>query len=264
MKIELPLSVSIIAKNEEENIARCLASLEDLSCEIILVYNDCTDGTIKVAESFGAKCIEHDWLGYIEQKNFALSRCTHEWVLCLDADEALSHELRTSIINFLTSGIQNSNSCGASFNRCSYFLGRWIKHGDWYPDRKVRLSKKGKATWGGTNPHDKLNLDGPCLFLQGDLQHFSYPSLRSLTEKTLHYSDIFLETNSTSLNFKPSIAPILLRPLWRFFRGYFLRLGILDGYAGFVIAFSTAYESMLKHGRLWELRRSNNKKSESK
>jgi glycosyltransferase involved in cell wall biosynthesis len=252
MSSTLPLSISVIAKNEERNLHRCLKSLGEIAREIVLVYNDCTDDTVEVAESFGARCIEHPWTGFVEQKNFALSQCSQEWILCLDADEALSDKLRESIINFLSLAGEDMSCSGASFNRCSYFLGKWIKHGDWYPDKKVRLLRHGKGVWVGNNPHDKLKLDSRSAFLKGDLQHFSYECLRDIPEKALHYSDVFLQTHATS-SAKASCLAAFARPLWRFFRAYLLRFGFLDGYAGFVIAFSTAYETMLKHGRLWEL-----------
>ena len=262
MKTKPYLNVAIIAKNEEENLTRCLSSLDGLSCEIILVYNDCTDNTVHIANHFGATCVEHSWSGYIEQKNFALSCCKQEWILSLDADEALSGELKDSITKFMASDAEKSKFNGASFNRCSYFLGKWIKHGDWYPDTKIRLSRRGSAKWVGNNPHDKLRLDGLCAFLKGDLHHYSYRTLRCITEKTLLYSDIFLKTHSINSQIKASRTSIVLRPLWRFFRCYFLRLGLLDGYAGFVIAFSTSYEAMLRHGRLWEFKDEKDRESE--
>ena len=252
MSTKLPLSISVVAKNEERNLQRCLKSIGEIAREIVLIHNDCTDGTVQVAESFEARCIEHSWEGFVEQKNFALSQCSQEWILCLDADESLSDELRESIINFLSLPNKDISCSGASFNRCSYFLGKWIKHGDWYPDKKVRLLRKGKAIWAGENPHGILKLDGRSTSLRGDLQHFSYECLRQIPEKALHYSDVFLQTHGTN-SAKASCLAAFARPLWRFLRAYILRLGFLDGYAGFFIAFSTAYETMLKHGRLWEL-----------
>jgi glycosyltransferase involved in cell wall biosynthesis len=253
MKLPLPLSVAIIAKNEERNIKRCLASLGGIASEIILVYNDCTDKTVEVAKSFGAKCIGNEWCGHIEQKNFALLHCTQEWVLCLDADEAISAILLESITDFINNHNEGIN--GASFNRCTYFLGKWIRHGDWYPDKKLRVIRRGFSHWEGINPHDKLVLSeiGRVIHLKGDLEHFSFDSLRDFSEKTLHYSDIYIQnlgkTNSTA----PRLINAVFRACWRFLRCYFLRLGFMDGCVGFIIAMLISYETLLRHARKWEL-----------
>ena len=244
----MPLSVSIIAKNEANNLRRCLSSLGGIASEIIVVHNDCIDATVEVARSFGAKCFEHNWQGHVNQKNIALSKCSNQWILCLDADEALSDRLRNSIVRFFGSPELCGKNHAVKFNRCSFFLGKWIKHGDWYPDIKVRLVKKGKATWGGINPHDKLIAkDKRRVFkLDGDLEHYSFSGIRDLTQKSIRYSDIFVNHNAGKI-FSPRVA--VLRALWRFFRCYLLRLGFLDGSVGFIIAFSIAQETLLKHGR---------------
>ena len=247
----LPLSISVIAKNEATNLRRCLKSLVGLPQEIIVVHNDCTDETVKVAQEFGATCIEQDWLGYRDQKNFSLNQCTMEWILSLDADEALSEQLKKSIETFISSPQLNEQINGASFNRCSFFMGKWIRHGDWYPDKKIRLVRNGHGKWVGGSLHESLDVEGKTRYLKGDLQHYSYDSIRSFPEKAIKFSDIFLDSKvSSGARMHPHDA--WLRPIWRFFRAYVLRFGFLDGYAGFFIAFSTAYETMLRHGRLWE------------
>ena len=248
MNSELPLSVSIIAKNEANNLRRCLSSLGGIASEIIVVHNDCIDATVEVAKSFGAKCFEHDWRGHVMQKNIALSKCSNQWILCLDADEALSDKLRDSIVRFLGSPELCRKYHAVKFNRCSFFLGKWIKHGDWYPDTKVRLIKKNQATWNGVDPHDKLlPKDKRSVFkLDGDLEHYSFVGIKDLTQKSICYSDIFVNHNAGK-TFSPGVA--VLRALWRFFRCYLLRLGFLDGSVGFIIAFSIAQETLLKHGR---------------
>lgn len=248
MNSQLPLSVSIIAKNEANNLRRCLSSLGGIASEIIVVHNDCTDTTVEVAKSFGAKCFEHDWRGHVEQKNIALSKCSNQWILCLDADEALSDKLRDSIGRFIGSAELCGKYHAVKFSRRSFFLGKWINHGDWYPDMKVRLVKKSKATWGGINPHDKLIAkDKRRVFkLDGDLEHYSFAGIRDLTQKSIRYSDIFVK-HKADKTFSPGVA--VFRALWRFFRCYLFRLGFLDGSVGFIIAFSVAQETLLKHGR---------------
>ena len=248
MNPSFALSVSVIAKNEEKSLKRCLESLNGIADEIIVVHNDCTDSTVQVAKSFGAKCFEHRWRGHVEQKNIALEKCNNNWILCLDADEALSDQLRVSILQFLKDDKLTDNYDAVKFNRCSFFMGKWIRYGDWYPDTKVRLIKKSKATWGGINPHDKLIAKGRqrIFKLDGDLEHYSFSGIRDLTQKSIRYSDIFVNHNAGK-TFSPRVA--ILRALWRFFRCYLLRLGFLDGSVGFIIAFSIAQETLLKYGR---------------
>jgi glycosyltransferase involved in cell wall biosynthesis len=256
MNLPLPLSVAIIAKNEERNIKRCLASLGGIASEIILVYNDCTDKTVEIAEGFGAKCFENKWCGYIEQKNFALLKCTQDWVLCLDADEAISQKLLESIVDFISKNEEGFK--GASFNRCTYFLGKWIRHGDWYPDKKCRIVRRGFAYWEGINPHDKLVLSekGRISYLKGDLHHFSFDSLRDFSGKTLKYSDLYIQNMRTSNSRVPRLIHAVFRACWRFFRSYFIRFGFMDGSAGFIVAFLIAHETLMRHSRLWEARKS--------
>lgn len=252
MNLPLPLSVAVIAKNEERNIKRCLASLGGIASEIILVYNDCTDKTVEVAKSFGAKCIGNEWCGHIEQKNFALLHCTQEWVLCLDADEAISPKLLESITDFMNN--HNVGINGASFNRCTYFLGKWIRHGDWYPDKKLRVIRRGFSHWEGINPHDKLVLSekGRVFHLKGDLEHFSFDSLKDLSKKAIHYSDIYLISKKNQKSIPKNLGIAIFHASWRFLRCYFLKLGFMDGYVGFIVAYSIGFETLLRHGRLWE------------
>lgn len=253
-KNPLPISVAIIARNEEENLKRLLPSITGFAEEIILVHNDCTDDTVSIAKSHGAKCFENKWVGHVEQKNFALTKCRSDWILSLDADEAISEKLRSSIYGFFKNENAQKSVGGLYFNRCSFFLGKWIRHGDWYPDRKLRLIRNGKAKWVGKNPHDKLQLNDSLKshFLIGDLEHYSFRDVRSLSEKSLVYSDIFIKNFDQNRRVQLLLFAVL-RAVWRFFRCYILRLGFMDGSVGFVIAFSVAYETLIKHSRSWEL-----------
>lgn len=255
MEKSLQLSVSIIAKNEEIGLRRALESLDGIAEEIIVVHNDCTDRTVQVALEFGAKCYEKKWSGFIDQKNFALSKCTQKWILCIDADEALSEELRRSIQEFIVGNDAGSKVSGVCFNRCSFFLGKWIKHGDWYPDRKLGLVQKGTACWVGINPHAKLELINSTskVLLKGDLEHYSFIGIKNLTEKSIAYADVFISQEKTNSTRKNALGIAVLRATWRFIRCYFLRLGFMDGSVGFIIAFSIAHETLLKHGGKWEL-----------
>ena len=183
-----------------------------------------------------------------------MSKCSNQWILCLDADESLSVNLRKSLIQFFNDEELKKIMTGM-FHRCSCFLGRWVRHGDWYPDRKLRLIKNHKAIWDGFNLHEKLLLtgNGKIYQMSGDLEHYSYPDIKSLTEKSLKYSDIFIENNLHKRK-RTSLLLAVLRSLWRFFRCYFLKLGILDGRIGLIVALSIAMDTYIRHLRLWELK----------
>ena len=245
-----PLSLSIIACNEEANIARCLQSAAGLAQEIIVVDSGSKDRTREIAEGFGAKVTHQDWLGHRDQKNVALQRCTQPWVLALDCDEELSPELRQSIERFFQGGSADRFD-GAECNRKVWFLGRWITHGDWYPDRKLRLFRREKAKWAGSPEHDFIELNGATMRLEGDLHHYSFPSMSRYVEKINTFSDIFLARQKAEGK-QWSLFANITRPLWRFFRAYVLRLGFLDGFAGLWIAVSTAYFAFVRYSRKFE------------
>lgn len=251
MSYPLPISVAIIAKNEEKNLKRLLPNIRDFAEEIVLVYNDCEDETAKVAQEYGVCCYEEAWRGYKEQKNLALLKCSKEWILCLDADEVLSDKLKQSISDFLLDSGSNKFS-GASFNRCSLFMGKWIRHGDWYPDKKNRLLKAKMGVWEGGEVHERLAIEGEVYHLKGDLLHYSYDSILELPQKMSIYAGQFALQRVKNEK-KVSSFQIWVRPLWRFTRSYFFRLGFLDGLPGLIIAYSSSYECILKYGHHKEL-----------
>jgi len=249
------LSVSLIASNEEKNIGRCLDSVRSIADEIVVVHNDCSDKTVEIAERYGAKCFEQKWLGHRDQKNVSLEKATKSWVLCIDADEVVSSELKKSIEKILADENPYDYN-GYYFNRCTFFLGRWIKHGDWYPDRKLRLVKKSESEWRGTSEHDKLFVNGKVKHLDGDLLHYSYPSMKTFVSKIVYFSDFYLERQIEERGgFK--LSNVMFRPIWRFFRAYFLRFGFLDGFPGFFIAVATAFSTFFKHSRIFEINSKN-------
>lgn len=245
-----PLSISIISCNEESNIARCLKSAEGLASEIVVVDSGSMDRTCEIAVGFGAKVQHLDWLGHRDQKNVALKLCTQPWVLALDCDEELSSELRRSIERFFEGG-QSGSFDGGTCNRKVWFLGRWITHGDWYPDRKLRLFRREKARWGGSPEHDYIELDGRSILLAGDLHHYSFPSINRYIDKINVFSDVFLQRQKAEGR-SWSLPANLLRPLWRFFRAYVLRRGFLDGFPGLWIAVSTAFFAFVRYSRKYE------------
>ena len=246
----LPLSISIISLNEESNLARCLASVAGLASEIVMVDSGSKDRTLEIAQQHGARVTHQDWLGHRDQKNVALKLCTQPWVLALDCDEELSPELRASVEEFFRDGSAETYD-GAECSRMVWFLGRWITHGDWYPDRKLRLFKREKARWSGSPEHDFIELSGPVLRLRGDLHHYSFHTMSRYVEKINGFSDVFLQRQKDA-NIPWSLFANVARPLWRFFRAYVLRLGFLDGFPGLWIAVATAFFAFVRYSRKYE------------
>jgi len=247
------LSVSIITLNEERNIARCLRSLQDIADEIVVVDSGSTDQTKQICESFGVSFIVQPFLGFIEQKNFAMAATTHPFVLSIDADEELSPELKQSII------IEKNNGFpfpGYIMSRRSWFCDKWIGHGTWYPDRKLRLVKKESSTFVGFNGHDKLELIKglEARLLKGDLMHYTYYSLDEFILKTNQYSTMSAKALFEAGK-KASILNLLWNPFFTFFKSYFLKAGFLDGFNGYIIARHSASQTFLKYAKLIQLQR---------
>jgi len=250
----LPISVCIIAGNEAARIRATLDSVAGWTGEIIVVLNDnVQDGTDQIAAGYGAKIFREPWKGHIAQKNSAAEKATQPWILGLDADEVVSPRLRTEMQNLFSAPNRTGDRVAFSFPRCSFYLGRWIRHGDWYPDRKIRLWQRGHAKWGGENPHDTVLVTGPVGRLHGDLLHYSMESLNHHVNKLVVYSDIYVrrqEARGRNVGF----FQLCFRPWWRFVRGYFLRRGFLDGWQGLVIARMVATETFLRLAKLREAR----------
>ncbi len=247
------LSVAIITYNEEKNIGRCLTSIQGIADEIVVVDSFSTDKTIDICTSYGAKVIEHKFEGHIEQKNYALAQASFPFVLSLDADEALSDELKKSIAA-LKSQWQHD---GYEMNRLTNYCGAWIRHSGWYPDRKMRLFDRRKGKWAGINPHDcfELNEKGAQRgYLQGDILHYSYYSISDHIKQI----DYFTEISARSLfekGHKISVVRLFVSPAFRFVRDYILKSGWLDGYYGFVICMISSYAVFVKYVKLRELRK---------
>lgn len=248
--MKVKLSAVIITFNEEKNIERCLDSLTGIVDEIVVVDSFSTDKTKELCESKGASFITHKFEGHIEQKNWAITQASHKYVLSLDADEALSEKLKQSILEAKNDWKQD----GYSFNRLTNYCGKWIKHGHWYPDVKLRLWDSTKGNWGGKNPHDTyiLNEDSTNKHLKGDLLHYSYYTIDEHWAQAEKFSSIaanaYHQENKTSSWFK-----IILSPISRFVSSYFFNLGFLDGKYGWTIAKITYWETRQKYLKLRKL-----------
>lgn len=249
---KLPISVSIISGAEAARIGRALESVAGWTSEIVVVLNeDVRDGTEEIAVRHGAKLFREPWKGHIAQKNSAAAKATQPWLLGLDADEAVSDGLREEITRLFQNSSSSAPHAAFSFPRMTRFCGRWIRHGDWYPDRGVRLWRQGLAEWGGIDPHDKLIVRGTTGKLHCDLLHYTNPTINSYVQKINYFSDIFLQQQLRAKT-KWSAPSVIIRSAWRFMRAYFFRLGLLDGFPGFFIAASSAYSTLVRHSRLYE------------
>lgn len=248
----IKLSAVIITLNEEKNIGRCIASLQGIADEVLVVDSLSTDRTEEICRELNVRFVKQAFLGYIEQKNFALGLAAYDHVLSLDADEALSDELRGSIREVLSAW----NADGYYFNRLTNYCGQWIRHGGWYPDRKLRLVDRRKASWQGTNPHDKLMMqkDSKTLFLEGDLLHYSYYSIDQHVAQVNHFSTIKAKVMFDSGQ-GSSCWKMMASPCFKFFKTYFLKLGFLDGVFGYIIARNSAHSTFLKYAKVRALQR---------
>ena len=247
---KLPISVCIIAGAEEERIGTCLRSVADWTSEIVVVLNSETqDKTEEIAKSFGTRVHRSPWQGFREQKNLVLSFATQPWVLALDSDEEVSDELRGAIFSFFSADANRFD--GADFARKVWFMGRWITHGDWYPDRVLRLFRREKGKWSGTEEHCSVKVEGSKTTLRGDLLHYSNPNISAYISKINYFADVHLQRQLAE-GARWSAPSAIFRSAWRFFRAYLLRRGFLDGYPGFFIAASTAYSTLVRHSRLFE------------
>jgi glycosyltransferase involved in cell wall biosynthesis len=254
MEKRLPISVTVISGPEAERIGRSLQSVAGWTSEIVVVLNqDVRDGTEEIARQFGANVFREPWKGYLAQKNSATEKTNQEWIFNLDADEVVTPELRLQIETFFNDTSKSAKFMALSFPRLSWYCGRWIRHGDWYPDRQTRIWRRSRGKWGGVDPHAKLVVDGPIFDLSGDLQHFSTDSINSRLQKIIPFSDEFVAQKRTS-NSTPGFFDLALRPWWRFFRAYFVKLGFLDGWQGFYIASHTSFSTLVRYAKLRELR----------
>jgi len=246
------LSVVIITFNEERNIGRCIESVMEAADEIVVVDSFSTDNTRVICEKFGVKFIEHPFEGYIQQKNFALSQAEYKHQLSLDADEALSEELKNEILKIKA----NWQYEGYQMNRLANYCGKWIRHSGWYPDPKLRLYDSTQGKWEGIDPHDKfvMKLNSAVGFLKGDILHYTYYTIDEHIGQANKFSTIAAK-ELVSLGKQISLFQVIVNPVAKFIRNYILRLGFLDGFYGYIICRIAAYETFLKYTKALHLRR---------
>jgi glycosyltransferase involved in cell wall biosynthesis len=244
------LTVTVITRNEAANIAAALESVA-WADEILVVDSRSTDETTAIARRLGARVLERDWPGFSAQKNFAAEQASHDWILSVDADERVTPELAAEIRTLLDSEPPDQ---GYRVPRVSFYLGRWIRTTDWYPDHQLRLGDRRQAHWVGDFVHERLAVEGRVGRLRSELQHFPYRDLSQHLETMNRYTT--LAARQMALEGRAVTAPALLaRPLGAFIRNYVLHGGWRDGGVGLVISALNSYYVFLKFAKLWDARR---------
>lgn len=244
------LSVVIISFNEERNIGRCLDSVRPIADEIIVLDSFSTDNTVKIAREKGAIVHQEAFAGYIAQKNRALEFATHDYVLSVDADEALDGTLVRSI----AAAKENFTWKAYRMNRCANYCGKFIRHGSWYPEPKLRLFDKRVARWGGVDPHDTIIVapNIPVHHLKGDILHYICSTIAEHVRRNDNFSSIAARS-LYQRGKRTNWVKILASPAWFFLNDYILRGGFLNGYYGWVIAINQSKYHYLKYSKLLRL-----------
>ncbi len=249
--MSLPLlSVAIVAQDEEVNLRRTLISLTALAPEIVVVDSGSTDSSVSVAKAFGARVLHQSWLGFGAQKNFAIEQCTGEWVFSLDADEVLSSELANNIHLVLSTAAPEL--AGFTVPRRNLFLGRWLRHGGYYPDRKLRLFRQGRARFQDLAVHESMIADGPVAPLTGDLIHHTYPALSLYIEHMNRYSSAAVPATGNVESLPAFLKGVLANPAATFAYNYLIRGGFLDGREGLLQHLYHAGYVSWKYAKAWE------------
>jgi glycosyltransferase involved in cell wall biosynthesis len=245
------LSVVVITYNEGAGIGRLLESVRPADEHVVL---DCgsTDRTLEIARAFGARIFREEWKGYSAQKNCAIEKATGDWVLSLDADEAVEPELMEEIRHALD---HNPPVDGYYIPRKNYFLGRWIRHGGFYPDRKLRLFRRGRGRFGERPVHEVVQVDGPTGTLSHALVHNAYPTLEGYITHMNRYSSLGAEIVAEKGKTRFSLLDIVINPLATFIYNYFFRLGLLDGREGLLLNLYHSVYVSWKYAKAWELAR---------
>jgi glycosyltransferase involved in cell wall biosynthesis len=248
-----PVSVTLITLNEENNLARAIQSVR-WADEVVVVDSGSTDRTVEIAKKLGAKVFFNPWPGYGAQKNYAQRHASHDWILNIDADEAVSTDLAREIEQALSEVSQGSSQArGFCFPRKTFYLGRWIRHGGWYPNYLVRLADRRAASWSEPQVHEALEVRGEIRTLQYPLDHFSFSSIQDQIVTNLTFSRLGSQ-DLARRGTRPSLAMLILKPLGKFIETYFLKKGFLDGLPGFIISVNAAHSMFLKYAYLLESR----------
>jgi glycosyltransferase involved in cell wall biosynthesis len=248
----LPLSVTIICKNEEDKIRDALRSVQ-FADEVVVVDSGSTDRTLEIAREEGARVLVHEWQGYGQQKNYAQDQTRHLWVLNIDADERVSPELKARVEELLQG---EPPADGFEFPRKNFYGNRWIRFGGWYPNYQVRMARKDRARWTEPKVHEFLKVEGKVHRINAPIEHPSFGGVHDQVLTNVRFSRLGME--ELLVQGKPaSIFRLLLKSWWKFIDSYFLKQGFRDGLPGFIIAVNAAHSMFMKYAALLEVRREN-------
>jgi len=248
------ISATVITFNEEQNIRDCLESIAWVD-EIIVIDAFSTDTTVAICRQYTDNVLQRQWPGHVLQKQFALEQARGQWILSLDADERLSPEAAAEIRQKAVDG--GSAADGFMFPRQSFYLGRWIRHGGWYPDRKLRLVRRGRGRWTGDDPHDKLVVEGTTEQCSGKIYHYVYRDIAQQLKTVDSFSRI-TAAQWRREGMPARVLPMVVKPPLKFLETYVWKRGFLDGMPGFIIAMISSYYVFLKYAKLWELQSAQN------
>jgi glycosyltransferase involved in cell wall biosynthesis len=247
--VGVKISAVLITHNEEDKVEDALLSLSGIVSEIIVVDSQSTDGTVKIVRKYTELVFERKWTNFADQKNFANGRASFPWILSLDADERLSSELRAELEALAA---EEPSLSAFSIPRRVFYLGRWIRHSGWYPDRKIRLFRKDKAVWEGPYIHESLVVEGEVGRLQGAIHHFTYRNIGEHLARINRFSDLGAQKLYASRK-KCRWYHLAILPGTRFVKSYVLKLGVLDGFAGLVISVLNGYAAFVRYAKLREI-----------
>ena len=251
----LCISVCIITRDEEDNIAECLESVK-WADEIIVLDSFSHDKTVEISKRYTDKVFQSEWQGYSKSKNLCIEKASCEWILNIDADERVSEELKDEIIKELAA----PNSDGYYIPRENYFLGRWIRHCGWYPDYNLRLFRKDNGRFRERAVHESVDLNGKAGYLKGHLKHYTYKTIKDYIDRLNLYTTLSVEellkdkfkSPLTLMGRIRLICNLIFSPGFTFIKMFFLRLGFLDGAYGFIISYLYAFYTFVKYAKLWE------------
>jgi glycosyltransferase involved in cell wall biosynthesis len=243
------ISTCIITYNEEENIRDCIESVL-WTDEIVLVDSRSTDRTVEIARTYTDRIFIKDWDGFVGQKNFAASQCSYPWILSLDADERVSPELKMEIQCLFKNG-REPDEDGFLIPRHTFYLGRWINHGGWYPDHQLRLFRRDKGRWEGEGIHERVVISGKKGYLRGDIIHYTYRNISHQLKTIDRFSDISVNL-WLNKGKRPNFVGFLFHPAVKFFETYIYKGGFLDGIPGLIIAMASSFYIFVKYAKLWE------------
>jgi glycosyltransferase involved in cell wall biosynthesis len=243
-----PISATLIVYNEEHNIANALQSLS-WADEIVVVDSGSSDATVEICHQFTDKVFHRDWTGYVEQKNYAVENARNNWIFSLDADERISPELRDEIVELAGRGFLKR---GYKIPRIAFFMGHWIRHGDWYPDYQLRLFDRKHGKWEGGRVHESVKISETPGFLKGDIFHFTYRSLSDYLKRLEIYSNL-AAFDYQQKGRRATLFTLLFNPAAAFTKAFLLKRGFLDGTPGFAVAVMGAVSVFFKYAKLYEL-----------